>query len=102
MIKLPKLTEKQFQAKIIRLAQIQGWTVYHTYDSRRSEPGFPDLVLAREKILYRELKTDTGTLTPPQKKWGEILTNAGGDYAVWRPSMSKIIISELERKDMDR
>ena len=48
---------------VVDLARTLGWRVYHTYDSRRSQPGFPDLVLVRERILFLELKSETGKLS---------------------------------------
>ena len=89
------MTEKQFQSHIVQYAKRRGWLVYHTYDSRRSEPGFPDLVLVRERVLFRELKTDKGRLTQHQIAWGKHLRDAGSDYDVWRPSMMKDICKEL-------
>ena len=91
------MTEKQFQSHIVQFAKLQGWLVYHTYDSRRSEPGFPDLVLARDRILYRELKTDKGRLTPAQIGWGKTLMDAGADYKVWRPRMRDEIYKDMMR-----
>ena len=41
------MTEKQFQSHIVQYAKMRGWLVYHTHDSRRSEPGFPDLVAGK-------------------------------------------------------
>ena len=87
--------EKDFQDHLVQYAKNRGWQVYHTFDSRRCAPGFPDLVLVRDKILYRELKTEKGKLTPAQKTWGEMLVCAGADYAVWRPSMIKEIYKQL-------
>jgi hypothetical protein len=81
-------TEADFQARIIKTAQAAGWLVYHTHDSRRSQRGFPDLVLvhaARGLVLFRELKTEKGTLRPAQRDWIHDLTQAGQDAAVWRP-----------------
>lgn len=81
------MTDKAFQARVVQVAKIHQWLVYHTYDSRRSTPGFPDLVLVKgDRVLFRELKTDQGRLTSAQKLWGERLTKAGQDYAVWRPA----------------
>ena len=88
-------TEKQFQAKVIQVARICHWAVYHTFDSRRSEPGFPDLCLVRERVLFRELKTEKGRLTAYQIAWGKRLMDAGSDFAVWRPSMLDEIYKEL-------
>jgi len=83
-----QMTERAFQQAVENLALRAGWLVYHTHDSRRSRPGFPDLVLvhaARGLVLFRELKTQTGRLTPAQKRWLTDLKTAGADAAVWRP-----------------
>ena len=92
------MTEKQFQSWVVDVAKVHGWKVYHTYDSRRSEPGFPDLVMVRDRVLFRELKTDIGRISPAQKEWGEALTQAGADFAIWRPKDKKTIIEELTRE----
>ena len=98
MPRIQGLTEKEFQNQIVQFAKMQGWEVYHTYNSQRSEPGFPDLVLARDRILYRELKSETGSLTFYQQKWGKAIEKAGGDWAVWRPSQIEAIYKELMRR----
>jgi hypothetical protein len=41
------IREADFQATIVETARTLGWLIYHTHDSRRSSPGFPDLVLVR-------------------------------------------------------
>ena len=92
---MSKLSEKQFQSQIIDIAKRCGWIHYHVPDSRRCEPGFPDFVIIKDKVLFRELKTEKGRLTPAQKMWGEKLTSAGANYAVWRPSNMKEIIKQL-------
>ena len=90
------MREKTFQAQVIRISKVFGWLSYHTYDSRRSAPGFPDLVLVRgDKLLFRELKTEDGRLTAHQKVWGKKLKDAGADYKVWRPSMKDEIECDL-------
>lgn len=80
------MSEKQLQEHVIALALRLGWLVYHTFDSRRSAPGFPDLVLARGAVLYRELKAANGVLSPAQKTWLQGLRVAGADAGVWRPA----------------
>lgn len=80
------MTEAQFQAMVLTLARSMGVVAYHTHDSRRSQPGFPDLVLVGERgILFRELKTDVGRVSPDQRFWLEALSAAGQDARVWRP-----------------
>ena len=88
-------TEKQFQAQVIQVAKLFGWHYYHPYDSRRSPPGFPDLVLVKDRVLFRELKTDKGRVSPAQKTWGVKLTDAGADWSIWRPAQLQAIYSEL-------
>lgn len=89
------MKEKTFQDHIIRCARNKGWLVYHTYDSRRSTPGFPDLVLVREQVLYRELKAEKGKTTNAQNEWLQKLAYAGADVQIWRPSMIKEIYLQL-------
>lgn len=49
--------------------------------------GFPDWVLCGAgRILFRELKTEHGTLSPDQIAWRYSIIAAGGDWSVWRPS----------------
>ncbi|QWY84262.1 nuclease [Arthrobacter phage Zaheer] len=85
----PKITEAQFQQQVIELAKLNGYTlIYHTHDSRRSQPGFPDLVLVNEnrrRALFRELKTSTGRLTEKQHDWLIGMKIAGLDADIWRP-----------------
>lgn len=86
----PKLTEDQFQQQIIDLAKLHGYTlIYHVYDSRRSQAGFPDLVLVNERrgvALFRELKTSTGRLTEAQHNWLTGMKIAKLNADVWRPA----------------
>ena len=91
------MSEKQFQEHVIALAHRLGWLVYHPFDSRRSVAGFPDLVLVRERTLFRELKSATGVVSPDQKVWLQALRSGGSDAAVWKPAdlMSGVIEREL-------
>lgn len=80
------LPERHLQERIRHLARNCGWLCYHTHDSRRSEPGFPDLVLVRERIIYAELKAEKGRIRPEQQHWIDRLRAAGADVRVWRPA----------------
>jgi hypothetical protein len=63
-------TEAEFQAKVVELAKATGWQVYHTYDSRRSNAGWPDLALVRGvSMLFLELKSEEGKVTTDQQRW---------------------------------
>ena len=82
------MSEKDFQRQVLDLAKAEGWIVYHTNDSRRSHPGFPDLVLLRgPQLLFLELKTERGKATPAQVSWINRLDAAKRvEAAVARPS----------------
>ncbi|MEW6583441.1 MAG: VRR-NUC domain-containing protein, partial [Actinomycetota bacterium] len=55
------LSEAAFQDQVVDLARLRGWLVYHTFDSRHSAAGFPDLILARgDRLVAAELKTQRG------------------------------------------
>lgn len=80
-------TESAFQSKVIALAKTLGLSCYHTHDSRRSVKGFPDLVIVGPRgVLWRELKTTKGRVSPEQTDWLARINNAGQDADVWRPT----------------
>lgn len=80
------MSEAQWQRTITDLAETFGWLVYHAYDSRRSEPGFPDLCLVRDRVIFAEIKRQHGRLTDDQARWWWALEQAGAEAYVWRPS----------------
>ena len=83
----PFSRERDFQRAVCQLAKTLGCIVYHTHDSRRSEPGFPDLVIVGKRaFMFRELKTERGYVSDAQKEWLDKLADAKADAAVWRPS----------------
>ena len=75
---LQEQTEKQLLAKVRDAAALGGWLCYHTHDSRRSEPGFPDLVLVRDAdMIAVEMKSATGRVSEHQSKWVKALSMVG-------------------------
>lgn len=95
-----RVSEKAFQQQIVDLAKLTGWLCHHTHDSRRSEPGFPDLVLVRPpQVLFVEIKTEAGALRPEQEVWLSALRECPGVQAeVWRPSDWQSIEETLRRR----
>lgn len=80
------MTERQLQDAIIQLAQLRGWLVYHPYDSRRSTPGYPDLTLVRgHRLIFAELKSETGRLSHDQRVWLERLDQTPAEVYLWKP-----------------
>lgn len=93
------LRENKWQEQVVQLAQLYRWLVYHTYDSRRSNPGWPDLVLCRPpELLVVELKTDTGRLSVAQRDWLDALTACGVETHVWRPYDFDAVHDRLKRR----
>lgn len=79
------MTEAELQRLVADLCAQLGLAHYHTFNSQRSEPGFPDCVIVGGAILFRELKSREGVLKPEQRRWGSRIMRAGGDWSVWRP-----------------
>jgi hypothetical protein len=80
------MSEADLQASIRDIAEALGYRVYHTHDSRRSDAGFPDLVMVRgERLVFRELKRAGKHPTEPQRAWIRDLEATGADVDVWRP-----------------
>lgn len=87
-------SEKQFAAMFERYAKLRGWVYFHAWNSRHSVAGFPDYVLVRGRaVLFVELKTDKGKVSPAQEGWIERLRAADQEAVVWRPSQW----AEIER-----
>lgn len=95
------ISEAEFLRWVIRLARQHSWVVYHTFDSRRSAEGFPDLVCVRpgQPVLFIELKSAQGELTSQQQIWLSFLERATGIQAhCWRPKDWPTIIIHLTKE----
>lgn len=108
-----EMTEAVLQQRVQELATTLGWAWWHAPDNRpiraksgrtyvqNITPGWPDLVLVRRgRILYRELKAQTGRVRPDQTRCLALLEEAGGDVGVWRPSdlLSGAIAADLTKE----
>lgn len=77
------MTEADYLDNVIELATTLGYLVHHDRPARTAHgwrtpisghPGFPDLVMARRgRIVFGELKGDTGTTSTGQDEWLEAL-----------------------------
>lgn len=65
--------EPHHLVRVLQLADRLGHGLrYHTHDSRRSAPGFPDLALCRERdgrLIFLELKAGRKKPTDAQLRW---------------------------------
>ena len=80
-------SEAQLQSAVVEGLSATGWMVYHTYDSRRSAPGFPDIVAVRgDRMLAWELKSAKGRVRAEQAAWIDALAGVPGvDARIVRP-----------------
>ena len=102
--------EADLQAKVLHLAALYGWRRAHFRTAYQpgagkwvtpmsGETGFPDLVLLRPpRLIFAELKSDTGTMSPGQKEWKADLTQTPQvEYYLWRPRDLEDIVDILKR-----
>ena len=81
------MLEKDLACYVVDCARLYKWKHYHTFDSRRSPEGFPDLCLVRPpRIVFAELKSEHGRLTPAQREWVRELGECGLEVHLWRPA----------------
>lgn len=82
-----KLSEKEFMSMVIEFATLHRWFAYHVNDSRRTVPGFPDLVLLRPpQLIVAELKVGKNKPTPEQNLWLNLFEEANVPAYVWTPN----------------
>lgn len=69
------MTEAELKAKVVEMAHERGWRVFSLPMIRNVRPvkdavGYPDLTLARRgRVLWIELKQETGGLSLAQLRW---------------------------------
>lgn len=91
---LNAVTETQWQAQVEAWAKRAGWLGYHVRDSRGSARGFPDCVFVRPQtgeIVFAELKTERGRVSPSQQVWIEALRACNQRVFVFRPADEDLV-----------
>ena len=94
------ISERDFREQIRHLCKVFGWKFYFTWLAIHSPKGFPDLVLRsveRKRIIFAELKTEKGKVTPSQQEWHDDLIACGQEAYLWRPSDFDEIVEILKR-----
>jgi hypothetical protein len=73
---LRSVPERDWMNQVIETAEWCGWLWYHVQDSRKDNPGFPDLILVGRpggpnagRLLAIECKRETGTVSADQLAW---------------------------------
>ncbi len=80
------MLEKVLQENVRELCVVLKLRHYHTFDSRKSAPGWPDSVIAGPHgVLVRELKRQREKPTAAQQQWLDDLAATGVNVGVWRP-----------------
>lgn len=92
------MREADWQGQFLDLAHLMGWRTMHVrrsigknqmWTTTTSVIGWPDIVLWNEtqhRIIFAELKSETGKLTSEQVEVLQSLARAGQETYVWRPS----------------
>lgn len=88
----PTISESDFTDVVIEIAMLRGWQVAHFRPCRtdkgwrtlmQGHVGYPDLTMARRGlVIFAELKTMKGRVSPSQRTWLDTLPNA----YLWRPA----------------
>lgn len=91
-----KILEAEFQGQIIDLAHICHWYVAHFRPARTKYgwrtpvaadgAGWPDLIFARERLVFAEIKSVKGKVSPAQQIWLDVLRAAGCEVYAWWPT----------------
>ena len=80
------VSEADFQATLVEVAHARGWLVYHTWSSKHSAKGFPDLVMLREdREVIAELKRVGRKPDKDQQRWLDAFRAAGRETFLWTP-----------------
>jgi len=98
----PVMQDRMTHAELLEIvrdaAKVGGWKLAFTWKSLHSPAGFPDCVLVhpgRRRIVYAELKTMKGKVTPSQQDWMDTLRQAGAEVYLWRPDSVDDVIALL-------
>jgi hypothetical protein len=93
------MKEKYFQQAVVDMARRLGYEyVYHTWSSRNSPAGFPDLIIGNPGIMIvAELKADDGRITPEQYFWLLYFGSITEHVYLWKPDEIEEIVELLQR-----
>ena len=92
------ISEAELESFVEECLILFRWVWHHASDSRRSTPGLPDIVAARDgRLIFAELKTEIGRVTTGQERWfAELATCEHVETYIWRPRDMNEIIEVLK------
>ena len=103
---LPAESEAEFIEKARALLDMCGWRWWHVRTSIGTNPGLPDIIAVHRTvirpILWIELKTLKGKVSPEQKEGIEILLFQGAEVHVFRPGQEQELADLLGPRPQDR
>jgi hypothetical protein len=80
------MKEDELLRQVLDLCRKYQLPVYHAYDSRKTTgPGFPDLVIVGNDVIFAELKSNHGQLSWQQTSWKYHLRAAEARWFLWTP-----------------
>ena len=94
------MLEQQFQHTVIKMAEQQGWLIYHVANVRgqlraKSSVGFPDLILLKHKLVAWECKRSGRQASEEQQKWIDAFTQIGVESRVITPEDYDYVMTVL-------
>ena len=98
----PPLSERDFLRQVTALAGLGGWRVFHPWLSVHSAAGVPDLICVKagQPIVFAELKTAVGKVTPAQQYWLDLLAAVPSvEVYLWRPADWSAIEARFLKRD---
>ena len=106
----PAVSEATFTNQVIEVAEMLGWKVAHFRPSRTMHGwrtavqgnggvGWPDLTIWKgQRLIFAELKSDSGRLTPEQAATIAELRETGAEAYIWRPEHFDAIVTTLRHR----
>lgn len=94
------MTEAELLRAVGRLCDERHLTWEHNPDSRQmvGHRGKPDLIIVGRELIMAELKNNSNTLSPDQRRWGSKLQKASVRWYCWRP---RDLISGVIQRELD-
>jgi len=89
------MSEAEWQEQVIALAEHFGWWWWRDNMSTRNRRGMTDLILFRDRIIWAELKKETGKSRPGQPEFAARVIRAGGKHYIWRPRHKAEVLEVL-------